>query len=368
MTKIKDILDPKKLVDMQKEKRIGKQVHPTLPLCVYNYTNLAQFTNLWTHEERVCRGLIVDFEGNVIARGPSKFFNYGQPGAPEVAMDDWVRITRKEDGSLGIGWEFEGNYGVATRGSFMSDQAVHATKLLSTDDKANIDWAKKKDLSRIWEIVYPENRIVLSYGGRDELIPLGTVGNISGLIQYRPKRIVQAFDNKLELTFAEAIALPIPDNEEGYVLDIISGSSESIGHIKLKGDRYKELHGAIFGLSERKIWEAMGREDDMDEFIASLPDELIPWAQGVVNRIGNEWDELYQSVVTAVASTLTHFESADGVIPRRDLAQYIMANHKDISGPVFSMFDGKYNSVVEWSHKQIRPEHKLFRVEDNSAN
>lgn len=377
MTNITDVLHVNELNHMIAEKRIQKQIHPTLPLVIYNYTNRAQFAGEWTQAERVCRGLIVGPGGAVIARGPEKFFNYGQPGAPEVALDDWVRITRKEDGSLGIGWEYLGHYGVATRGSFASDQAIHASALLTADDKANIDWAKDRDYSRIWEIVYPENRIVLNYGNRDELIPLGTVGNESGLILYRPRTVVHPL---LELTFADALKLPIPDDEEGYVLDILTdtGIPPVSGHIKLKGDRYKELHGAIFGLSERKIWEAMGRGDDMDEFVASLPDELMPWAQGVVDRIKREETELYASVGAAMGDVKFRLKLKGwgtdvyalqmSEIPRGEIARLIVEHHKDLAGPLFSYLDNKIDAVQEWAHKQTRPEHKLFRVESEDTN
>lgn len=179
------------------------------------------------------------------------------------------------------------------------------------------------------------------------------------------------------MTLAEALALPIPDDEEGYVLDIIDDNGTR-GHIKLKGDRYKELHGAIFGLSERKIWEAIGRGEDMDEFVASLPDELMPWAQGVVDRIKREKQELFAAVGEAMGDVKFRLKVAGwgtdvyalrmSEIPRGEVARLIVENHKDLSGPLFSYLDNKIDAVEEWVHKQVRPEHKLFRVEDENAN
>lgn len=367
MLYLKDILDTDKLEDLILNKRINVQVHPDLPLRVYNYSNMAQFANEWSHEERVCRGLIVGPDDEIVARGPSKFFNYGQPGAPEVAMDSHVNVTTKEDGSLGIGWHYAGHYGVATRGSFASDQAIHATKILSTDDKASILWGQERGTTRIWEIVYPSNRIVLDYGDRDELIVLGTVSNESGIIAYRPAGSTNVME------FSKAIALPIPDDQEGYVLDIL-GSDGPTGHLKLKGDRYKELHGAIFGLSERRIWEAIGEGRDMDMFVADLPDELQPWAQGVVDKLVREADELFRDVELSFVFMNIYFGVGLGLvndikeIPRRYAAQYILSTYPDIKGPLFSMLDGNAKAVKEWAHKQVRPEHRLFRVESQDSN
>lgn len=363
-----DILDTSKLAALIADKRIQSQFHPTLPLRIYNYTNRAQFAGEWTHEERVCRGLIVEDAGRqkIIARGPSKFFNYGQPGAPEVAMDDEVCVTTKEDGSLGIGWHYKGFYGVATRGSFASDQAVHAATLLSATDKANLKFGAteaRKPLTFIYEIVYPDNRIVLDYKGLDALLPLGTVDNDSGFIDGRFPA-----DTKY-MTFAEAVALPIPDDQEGYVLDIFNDLGDTIGHLKLKGDRYKELHGAIFGLSERKIWESIGRGEDMEEFVSSLPDELIPWAQGVVDRIREDAEHVRGDIFWVNQRIERHFgvENLNDV-PRGEVARYIVEHHKGLSGPLFSLLDNKDEAVADWIHKQLKPEHKLFRVDNQDTN
>lgn len=150
-----DILDATELHRMIAAKRIKRTEHPELPLHIYNYTDLATYAGEWTQAERVCRGLIVESEtGKIIARGPSKFFNYGEPSAKTYPLDTMVRVTKKEDGSLGIGWCYDGQHGIATRGSFTSEQALHATANLTVDDKHNIDWAAERGLTRIWEIIY----------------------------------------------------------------------------------------------------------------------------------------------------------------------------------------------------------------------
>lgn len=310
-----DIIDVRELHRMIEAKRIKRTEHPELPLHIYNYTDLATYAGEWTQAERVCRGLIVESEtGKIIARGPSKFFNYGEPKAKTYPLDTMVRVTKKEDGSLGIGWFYsvepaEGQedewgitygYGIATRGSFTSEQAEHATELLIDERGHNGRYELMVDFlsdsadgyvfrwddplhrytyepqTYIAEIVYPENRIVLDYGSRDELISLGTVDNATGLIDRQPTAPL--------MTLAEAIALPIPDDEEGYVLDILDAEGSTIDHLKLKGARYKELHAAIFGLTERKVWDAMVA-GTIHDFIASLPDEVQPWAETVKERL-----------------------------------------------------------------------------------
>ena len=52
-----------------------KQVHPTLPLTIWNYTEKVQYESAWDEITLMCRGLVTDNEGNVVARPFKKFFN-----------------------------------------------------------------------------------------------------------------------------------------------------------------------------------------------------------------------------------------------------------------------------------------------------
>ena len=44
------------------------QRHPTLPLLIYNYSRTTQFSGIWDDITLNCRGLVLDLEGNVIAK------------------------------------------------------------------------------------------------------------------------------------------------------------------------------------------------------------------------------------------------------------------------------------------------------------
>ena len=250
-----ELLSRTELEWLMDEKRISRQVHPRLPISIYNYTAKAQYRNQWTNSERICRGLIVeDGTNGIIARGPSKFFNYGDPRVPDVKLDSLCRVTTKHDGSLGIGWSYDGEYGIATRGSFMSEQAQHATAMIDDRIRGMIDESVERrinfgGLTRVFEIVYPENRIVLYYGDRDELIELGEVANQDGIIHYRPEEMYTT----PVITLAEAFKLSVPDDEEGYVIDVQPYGLPDF-HVKLKGETYKALHAILTETSARRLW------------------------------------------------------------------------------------------------------------------
>ncbi len=320
-----DLVNLHDLNEMVGQRYVDVQTHPTLPLTIYNYSKNCMFDRKWNDVTLQTRGLIVEnYTGRVIARGMSKFWNVGQPEAKTYPMDTMVNVTKKEDGSLGIVWEYEGQYGVATRGSFMSEQAIHATALLHTEE---YEWLREcaywfKLETMVVEVVYPSNRIVLDYKGKNELMPLGSVINENGVIYTRDLRWINSSAPKGELsltTLGEAIAMPIPDDEEGYVLDIYEPGCGStcgtvVDHLKLKGEIYKMLHAILTNTSARRIWAQLAArachqwitkpkdwamylgQDPADfervdvskslaETLGSAPDEFLEWVDQKIEEI-----------------------------------------------------------------------------------
>ena len=47
---------------------VYKQVHPRLPLTIWNYSEKVQYQNLWDDITLQTRGLVTDDKGNVVAR------------------------------------------------------------------------------------------------------------------------------------------------------------------------------------------------------------------------------------------------------------------------------------------------------------
>ena len=51
------------------------QVHPTLDLTIWNYTEKVQYEGLWDEITLMCRGLVTNSKGEIVARPFKKFFN-----------------------------------------------------------------------------------------------------------------------------------------------------------------------------------------------------------------------------------------------------------------------------------------------------
>jgi hypothetical protein len=143
------------------------QNHPTLPLIIWNYSQTTQYENYWDEITLSCRGLVTNDKGNIVARGFNKFFNI-EEGKFEPTEN--FEVWEKMDGSLLLVFWYEGQWVVATRGSFTSDQSIKGIELLK---KYNTD-IMFRHLTFCFEILFPQNRVVVDYGDYEGLVLLGT--------------------------------------------------------------------------------------------------------------------------------------------------------------------------------------------------
>jgi RNA ligase len=288
------------LAELMEQKFVREVEHPHEPLRLLNYTDRAQVNPQAFVDYPAlnhCRGLIWNTDtGEIVARPFRKFWNHGQSGADQIALDEAVYTLDKLDGSLGIMYRQpnSGTLAIATRGSFTSDQALHATRLLQTkyDDLSGPEDPREKyhpadDETFLFEIVYPKNRIVVDYRGRDDLFLLGSVDLEDGYVfdpmkaafhlgWYGPS--VQILEHK---TLAEALAAKPRENREGMVITKAGGTKM----VKVKQEDYVRLHRLVTGLSERRVWEAIVAGETLQATIEPLPDEFHPWVEEVWVRL-----------------------------------------------------------------------------------
>lgn len=361
-TLLTDILDPALLGQMLETNMIRKGSHPHLPYAIYNYTEAAQFSRTWNEATLACRGLIVDEStGAVIARPFTKFFNWGEDGAP-TSFSDHILVTDKADGSLGITYPTPDGPAISTRGSLASEQAVHATGVLRAKYSAftpNPAW------TYLFEIVYPSylsgcptchcghdtNRIVVNYGTTDDLILLGAVDIATGkdipLAQAGtdwPGPVIEQFAYS---TIEQVLAAPDRPNREGFVvLDVATGA-----RTKIKQEDYKRLHKMITGVNERTVWEALSCGQTLDEFLVDVPDEFYQF-------VTTTRDKLLAQYRDAEAGLQARYAAVKAQLPagytRKDLALLVMADRSyPLHRLLFTLEDGKDPSEGIW--KSLRP-------------
>ncbi|QIQ63009.1 RNA ligase [Streptomyces phage Moab] len=260
-------------------------------LFIYNYTEVTQYRRFWNKVTLNCRGLILDVYGNIVARPWKKFFNFGE--RPLLfSTDTPVEVTDKKDGSLGILYQhpMTGDYKIATRGSFLSEQAIHATKVFN--DKYSNIVSDIDGITALFEIVYPDNRIVLNYGDMDDLILLGSVQNkygwyygpteTAGMINWTGP-VTEVFEYR---TTNDCFKVYRP-NAEGLV---IRAGSEMV---KIKQEDYVALHKLVTGLNERAVWERLMAGESRDSICASLPDEFHEFVDKTADGLESEFQKIY---------------------------------------------------------------------------
>ena len=350
-----DVIDHYELDQALRAGHVREQDHQDWPLRILNYTDLCAATGAWNRTTMTCRGLIYrrdTFE--VVARGWTKFFNHGQVGAPEIGLDESVIVTDKMDGSMGIVYPLpDGTLAVATRGSFTSGQAVHATELLRSKYAG---WRPLQDVTTLVEIIYPGNRIVVDYAGLDDLVLLGGVTNDSAmlgciggiplppatmqLLTSWPGPMAQHLD---AFTFGEALALPPRPNAEGIVVQVLHNGSM----VKIKQDDYVVLHKIITGLTARKVWEHLCTGRPLVDLLQLLPDEFHDWVRETVNSIEDAVTKEHGRLLAAFHNTIdalpdSWFDELAVPAGREGRKQFALAvaEHPD-RWALFALLDGR---------------------------
>lgn len=290
--KLNEILNTGELLKEIAQGYVRMTEHPNMPLAIFNYTEKAQFARRWNDVTKLTRGLIVNTANDeVVARPFPKFFNY-EEDREVFSLDEPVVVTDKLDGSLGILYptgRVSNRYAVATRGSFTSDQAIHATEVWREKYEDEAYWLNP-DLTYLFEIVYPQNRIVVDYGGLDDLVLLGAVDKRSGHV-YGPDEFPAWSGPRARVfhyrTLREAVQARPRPGKEGLVVR----SRMDNRMVKLKQQDYVELHRIVTGLNEKEIWRRaiaidlkcryVSSKDMVSELLDGIPDELHDWVSGV---------------------------------------------------------------------------------------
>jgi len=320
-----------------------KQNHRSLPLSIWNYTPEVQYGQLWDEITLQCRGLVTDNEGNVVARPFKKFFNIEE--GKHTPTEDF-EVFEKMDGSLGIVFKYNGEVIYATRGSFTSDQAKW---MANYGKEHNFQDILVEGHTYLFEIIYPENRIVVDYGGQERLVLLGIINTETGEelsyddIIMVPWDIVKRYDGIKDYTTLKNL---VDDNAEGFVVRFSNGD-----RMKIKGEEYLRLHKIMTNVSTTGVWELLSNGGDINEFLKDVPDEFYKKVKDYADTLKYGFYQVSEHCGKA-HDYFRYGKYGDREVEptKKEYAEHVMKySHPPYRSVMFAIWDGKPKDKLIWN-------------------
>lgn len=363
---MKDYILYQKLLREVEEGRVA--VSKTGDLSIFKYTQDCHIQGLWNETNRQARGIILRTDGTVVARPFAKFFNLGENDeslAENLPWHEEIEIYEKVDGSCGIGYwdEIQFRWRLATPGSMESDQAVRGTQILnkwhgSEETMRPVYWTQHlpKNCTPVFEIIYPENRIVVDYKG-ETFLSLLAIFELSGE-EWHPRRVDQVaekcgFKRPRRYNIDLRGEIPFEENHEGYVARFASGR-----RVKVKSPAYLRVHRLLDHMSPKGVIELIRGK------------EYRPTVDQLPTSIARDFDDIRAYVQNMHDTLRVQAEDIALRIPegdRKTQALWIQANTpNELTGVVFGLLDKKnmvdklwklvLEKVRDEKHKQIPQE------------
>jgi len=329
------------------------QKHPTKNLWILNYSKTCQYERAWDIVTLSSRGLVVDSEGNIVSRCMKKFFNKEEYEAyddlPNIPTDEGWEAYEKMDGSLMSIFYYD-EWIVASRGSFISEQAIKGTELLTKYGTTELD----KNNTYILECIYSQNRIVINYGKDEKLVLLTVINNNNGFeMSYddmyntynKVFPIVNRYDGKRDFEYMKALNL---ENKEGFVVKFSSGF-----RMKIKFESYIKYHKIMFNTSSKDIWVCLRDNINLDEIIEDTPDEFFQWIkkwEKKINKTYKSTEEINLDIFNKIMENFKH----ENINPtKKDFALANLLIKEGESSIRFKMFENKPYDDIIW--KLVEP-------------
>lgn len=335
-------------------------------LILFDYSKTIQYNFDWDDTSINARGIVFEeATGKLVARSYRKFFNYDElageaalklPEKYRPNLDGEFMVLEKVDGSCGICYFYNGKWYINTRGSFQSDQAKWAQIYLDNNIKTDL---MNTDYTYLFEIIYPENRIVVDYGGLSTLCLTGIIETATGRelwideIQEEAKKIgcmvVKVFKfSSFEEMFKARELLSV--NEEGFVVTFKNGYK-----FKLKGDSYCAVHRALCNLSPLNFWRSINLETLTVpvDFLEKLPEEFKETVDNLKEITEHIHQTEYNKVISYAEKIPSFSDDKDG---KKAIFFYIKDTvPSDMIGFVISYIEGHADKVKFSIHQRVRP-------------
>lgn len=257
---------------------------------------------------RECRGLVLNYKQNwdLVARAFPRFFNAGELGGSALGSFKWddCCIQAKEDGSLILCYNWNGDWHINTRGSFGNGSVNgHEITWRQLFEKARVFDYKElsKDTTYVFELCSRYNKVVRDYqtpktfllsafNGEEEVSYYSLYNDFqhAGPIVDRAAQ----FKNIDEIVQYLSVRCHDDPTFEGYVLRDYRGM-----RVKIKSTKYVELHRLCNNgyLSRPKDAASFIFDGESEEIAAYFPEMRDVFNQ--VRKILEDEKKLLKSII-----------------------------------------------------------------------
>lgn len=311
---------------------VQKRKHKELPLVIYTYTLFTQYERLWNNVTKNARGLVFDDKGRVIVRCIPKFFNEEEPHSTcDIEPNVNTEFYDKLDGSL-IQVANDAEYGlvITSKGSFHSNQSGWATEYINANYSPD-DF--KQGLTYVFELIHPDNRIVLDYGGEFNLYLLAVIDIESGKEQSIYAKPFNVF--KKVKTIQDIAAHMLRNDIEGIVV------KTGTHRYKMKTGEYVRLHRLVTEFTPKRVWEALSTHSSLE--FQNMPEEFQRWLDETKENIQSQYDEKYAEILAQYEKTKHLTDKELGLLPDVQYKTYVFSvrNGKKIEPQVWRLIKPK---------------------------
>ena len=283
-------VDLNKYFELMHQGLVYIKKHPEYPLFLLNYTPRTQYQQKWCKELVHARGLVVGEDGKIFARPIPKFFNHYEINDLEKLQDDEYEVFEKMDGSLVIMFHYENHPIFCTRGSFISEQSAKAHEIFRAKYK---HISVNKECTYCFEVIYPENKIVVNYEDVEDLFLISITHTSSGKeinIHATGFKTV----NKVDKTSIHAFMSGFEEaNMEGYVVKYTKGLSNSM-RVKYKFNTYVEKHKGK-DITAKQIKDSLKKMKPID--LDVIPDECYEEVRTIIAEFEDQFKRKEKTII-----------------------------------------------------------------------
>jgi RNA ligase len=224
------------------------------------------------------------------------------------------------------------------------------------------------DITYLSEIIYPENRVVVSYAETDALCLLGGFNRETGE-EYDLDELGRSIDATWvppqysfdSLDAAMSWAKGLPGTMEGIVLRYVDTNER----VKCKSDDYCRLHRMISRITPLGVYDVIVSGDDLEDVRRGIPEEFIEEFDRIHSLIISQVDERVSGVIECANRYAHHTDKELGLaISQKNLIDPV--NDPASIGFVFTYRKKGVAEVRNSVLKAIRPTNNILRGFDGT--